>query len=600
MVNISENRNYLVSDLIADFLEEKKIDTVFGVIGSANAYIFDSINRKEYTKIIYMHHEQAVVMAAGAYYRSSGKLPAAIVTAGGGAVNAVTGVVCNWADSIPCLILAGQENSQYIDQHKDLRMYGTQGYNAVDMVKGVTKFATCITNKDNILKDLEEAFYITTSGRPGPVWLDIPFDIQAAKVDKLNLKEFNKPEQPIYNAKIEEVLGLLRNAKRPVILAGHGIKLSNSISNFRQLINTLQIPTVLSWLGIDALPESNPYNFGRPGLYGQRRANFVIQNCDLLLVIGSRLSLPQTGYNIKNFAPEAKIIIVNNDPAELQKHSHRYDLPIECDCSFFIEELLNQNENFYRPDWYNKCISYATQFPTIESHHLEDNKDFNNSYVTIDQLSDLLDDDAVIVLDQGTPLASGHQALKLKDRQIAFASNGLGEMGNGIPSVIGAAIANPTKQIVALIADGSTMMNLQEFQTVIGYNLPIKFILFNNEGYLFIKHTQKMLFNGRYTGVNNDTGVSMPSYEKIANAFGITYTNIHTHTMKEALELEGPVLYETFMNPEQELSPKVKGIVSDNGILAPPLEEMSPLLTFEQIQNNMITQLNEISYKIQR
>jgi acetolactate synthase-1/2/3 large subunit len=593
-------KKYIGSDLIADFFILKKIDTVFGVIGSANAYIFDSIIKKGYTKIIYMHHEQSVVMAAGAYYRSSGKMSAAIVTAGGGAANAITGVVCNWADSIPCLVIAGQENSKYITEHNHLRMYGTQGYNTVKMVQNVTKFATCITNIKSLLTNLEEAYYKCLSDRPGPVWLDIPTDIQSFKLDNIKLESFNKPNPIIYDFKLNKVIDLLRTAKRPVILAGHGVKLSNSIPKFKTLVNKLQIPVLLSWLGIDVLPESNPYNFGRPGLYGQRRSNFIIQNCDLLLVIGSRLSLPQTGYNIDNFAPDAKIIIVNNDLNELQKHIGRYDLPIEADCSAFIDNLLEQNENFYRDEWYNKCVEYSKQFPTIEPHHLEDNKTYNNSYVIIDNLSDILDDNAIIILDQGTPLASGHQALKLKNNQIVFASNGLGEMGNGLPSAIGAAIANPTKQIIALIADGSTMMNLQEFQTVVGYKLPIKFILFNNKGYLFIKHTQKMLFEGRYTGVNEDTGVSMPNYEKLSNAFGITYTNTHTHSINDILNISGPVLYEVFMNPEQELSPKVRGIVTNEGILPPPLEEMSPLLSLQDIESNMITKLNKISYKIQR
>lgn len=592
---------YIGSDLIADFLISKNIEVVFGVIGSANAYIFDSIIKKGYTKIIYMHHEQSVVTAAGAYYRTSGKMPAAIVTAGGGAANAVTGVVCNWADSIPCFVIAGQENSNYVKNHSDLRMYGTQGYNATKMVEGVTKFSKCILNADSLLKDLEEAYYHCTSGRPGPVWLDIPSDIQGSIVDITILQKFEVPIELKPESKIQEVLELIKNSKRPVILGGHGIKLSNSIPKFRTLINQLQIPTVLSWLGIDALPENNPYNFGRPGLYGQRRANFVIQNCDLLIVLGSRLSIPQTGYDINKFAPDADIIMVNNDLKEIQKHLNRYTLTIQEDCSSFIDQLLEQNIDSIRPDWYNKCVEYLNKFPTIEQHHIEDQKNYDNSYVTIDNLSKILDDDAIIVIDQGTPLASGHQALKIKEKQKAFASNGLGEMGNGLPSAIGAAIANPNKQIIALIADGSTMMSLQEFQTVIGYKLPIKFIMFNNEGYLFIKHTQKMLFDGRYTGVNEETGVSMPNYEKIANAFGLSYANTKTHTMKEALALEGPVLYETFMNPEQELTPKVKGIVCEDGsIIPPPLEEMSPLLSLDEIHQNMVTQVSKTSYIIQR
>ena len=588
------------ADLIVDFLVEKEIDTVFGVIGSANAYIFDRIVRRGYTKIIYMHHEQSVVMAAGAYYRASGKLSAAIVTAGGGAANAVTGVVCNWADSIPCLIIAGQESSLYVKDHNCLRMYGTQGFNTIKMIQGVTKYSICVINKNKLLSNLQEAYYQAMVGRPGPVWVDIPFDIQGAVVDENQLQQFTPEVLPPNNNHITEVLELLSKAERPVILAGHGVKLSNSIPNFRRLINKLKIPTVLSWLGIDILHENHPYNFGRPGLYGQRRANFVIQNCDLLIVLGSRLSLPQTGYNIKNFAPNAKIIIINNDSEELAKYINRYELPINTDCGEFIRELLEHASDCFKPEWYSKCVSYANNFLPIEPYHLEDNKQYNNSYVTVDKLSDILDEDAIIVLDQGTPLASGHQALKIKQNQIVFSSNGLGEMGNGLPSAIGAAVANPTKQVVALIADGSTMMNLQEFQTVIGYNLPIKFVLFNNEGYLFIKHTQKMLFNGRYTGVNSNTGVSMPNYEKIANAFGLIYMNTYTHSIENALKTEGPVLFETFMNPEQELLPKVKGIVTNDGILAPPLEEMSPLLSLKQVKSNMVLGLNDISHKIQR
>ena len=249
--------NYIGADLIADFLISKEIDTVFGVIGSANAYIFDSIVKKGYTKIIYMHHEQSVVMAAGAYYRSSGKMPAAIVTAGGGAVNAITGVVCNWADSVPCLVIAGQENSKYVTEHNHLRMYGTQGYNAVKMVQGITKFATCITNVKSLLSNLEEAYHICLSGRPGPVWLDIPSDIQGSKLNNVELESFSKPDPRVYDFKLDEVIDLLRNAKRPVILGGHGIKLSNSILKFKTLVNKLQIPNTLRTKG-KAIPAQLP------------------------------------------------------------------------------------------------------------------------------------------------------------------------------------------------------------------------------------------------------------------------------------------------------------------------------------------------------
>ena len=577
-----------VSDLIAEFLKEQNIKTVFGIIGSANAHIFNSIIKKGFTDIIYMHHEQAAVMAAGAYYRASGKLSVAIVTAGGGASNAITGVLSNWADSVPCIILAGQESTFHVESHKHLRMIGTQGFNASKVVKSITKKSKCILEKNDVVKSLEEAYYYCLEGRPGPVWLDIPQDVQGAKIDEKNITYFTKPSLPLYNSNISKVVKLIKNAKRPIILAGHGVKLSKSTIKFKELVDKLKIPVLTSWLGIDLLSEDHPYNFGRPGLYGQRRSNFILQNCDLLIVIGNRLSLPLTGYNMDNFAPQAKIVMVNNDKNELYKH--KYHLHIFDDCKKFITKLLSIDLNINVDKWYNQCLEYAKKFPVIEPHHISDNKSYDNSYITVDQISDIANDDATIVFGQGTPIASGHQAFKVKNNQTVFCSNGLGEMGNGIPSAIGAYFGNPNKQLICLIADGSMMMNLQELQTIIGYKIPIKFILFNNEGYLFIKHTQKMLFKGKYTGVDKNT----------SNAFGLHYSNTKTSTLNDFLKTEGPGIYETYMNPEQDLSPKVKGIVTEEGIMAPPLEEMSPLLSLQKIKDNMIINTNEISYKIKR
>lgn len=595
----------LVADLIAEFLEEKNIDTVFGIIGSANAYIFDSINKRGYTKIVYMHHEQAAVMAAGAYYRASGKVSAAIVTAGGGASNAITGVITNWADSIPCLIISGQESTKYIKEHESLRMIGTQGIKIVDIIKNITKYSKTIIKKETIIEELEKAYFISSSDRPGPVWLDIPFDIQSQKInlDKLTKFELQSklPNHQLLND-IQQVISLIKTAKRPLILAGNGIKLSNSKNKFENLINTIKIPTVFSWLGIDILPENNPYNFGRPGLYGQRHSNFVIQNCDLLIVLGCRLPITLTGYNINNFAPEAKIVMINNDKNELDK-SDRYDIKIQEDVGVFIDEFMNLSDlSFECSEWFEKCKSYYNNYPTIEPHHIQDDILYDNSYVMVDKISNLVEENSIIVFEQGTPLASGHQAFKVKKDQTVFASCGLGEMGNGLPSSIGAWFGGKNKSILCLMADGSLMMNLQELQTIIGYKIPIKIILFNNDGYLFIKHTQKMLFDGRYTGVNENTGVSLPKFEKICNAFGIKYYNSSTTSLDEFMKFKNnsACMYECFMNPEQELSPKVKGIVTKDEIIAPPLEEMSPLLPLEEIKINMISKINPISYKIER
>jgi len=591
--------NYLVADLIADFLKEKEIDTAFGIIGSANAYIFDSINKLGYTKIIYMHHEQATVMAAGAYYRTNKKLSAAIVTAGAGASNAITGVLSNWADSIPCLVISGQESTKYIESHSNLRMLGTQGFKAAKMMTDIVKYSDTILDKFQSKILLEKAYYHALEGRPGPSWLDIPFDIQSSTISHSTLPNFTPNIQVENEIKLDKLIDLLYKSKRPVILAGHGVKLSNSEEEFKQLTDKLKIPVLLSWSGIDLLPYAHPINFGSPGVYGQRCANFVVQNCDLLIVLGSRLALPQTGYNIDSFAPEAKIVIINNDLEELKKYS-RYNVTIHDDCKKIINKLLLTDISLSIESWLEQCKSYKIQFPLIEKQHLIDNETYDNSYVFINTLSKHLKENDVIVIGQGTPLPSCHQALELKPNQIAFASNGLGEMGNGLPSAIGACFAHNGNTIL-LDGDGSMMMNLQELQTVVGYNLPLKIIIFNNEGYLFIKHTQKMLFQGRYTGVNNETGVSLPNFKKIANAFDIKYFNSKTNQINEFLNYDKAAIFECFMNPEQDLVPKVKGIINTNNeILSPPIEEMSPLLNISDIENNMIIGTNKLSYDIRK
>ena len=593
----------IVSDVIARFLEEKEIKTVFAVIGSANSYIFDSINKRGYTKIVYMHHEQAVVMAAGAYYRACGKISAAIVTAGGGASNAVTGVVTNWADSIPCLVISGQESTKYIHEHDSLRMLGTQGFKVVDMIRGVTKYANTIMEADSILEELEKAYHTCMNDRPGPVWLDIPFDVQFQKVIYGTLRHYNTVVRKVdYSQQAQNVMQLLQKAKRPVVLAGHGVKLAKACEEFPSLVDLLGVPVVLSWLAIDVLTEDNPHNFGRPGLYGQRRANFVVQNSDLLIVLGSRLPITLTGYNIANFAPDAKIVMINNHEMELKKHS-RYDVCINADVGDFIRELHKVSSPLRNViKWHSKCEDYAKKFRTIEPHHIEDDKEFDNSYVMMDKISDLTKENTIVVFEQGTPLASGHQAFKVKKNQTVFASNGLGEMGNGLPSSIGAWFGGNGRSVICLMADGSLMMNLQELQTIVGYKIPLKIILFNNDGYLFIKHTQKMLFQGRYTGVNSETGVSLPNFERVCEAMDIAYSNTRRMSLEDFMNVstDKPFMYECFMNPEQDLSPKVKGIVTNEGIIAPPLEEMSPLLSLQEIEQNMIIPVNPLSYKIER
>lgn len=593
-----------VSDLVAEFLKNKKIKTVFGIIGSANSHIFDSIHNLGYTTIINTHHEQAAVMAMGAHFRASGELSVAIVTAGGGSSNAITGVVSNWADSIPGFIISGNESSHHIKEHETLRMYGTQGFNISKMVSDVTKYSHCLMDENNIQLELEKCFDITMEDRKGPTWLDIPFDIQSKKITK---QSWNPSKSPINNQTnySKYIIDAINNSKRPLVLGGHGIRLSNSKNKFNDLISSSSLPTTLTWSGIDLMDNENPNFFGRFGLYGQRGANYIVQNCDLLIVLGSRLSLPQTGYNWDEFVRDGKIICV--DIAELQAPKEFIDLHIKENVSVVIDQLLNniQDINPIDSKWLEYCNNKRQNYPWIsEEHNHKDN--YTNSYRFMDKLSDHLKDDHIIVTDMGTALLSGHQSLKLRKNQKMFTSNGLGEMGYGIAGALGAAAACPNRDVLCLNCDGGIMMNLQELHTVIENGLNVKIIIFNNDGYLMIKHTQKMLFNGKYVSVDKNTGIGLPNYSKLFPSLGYKYFSLNNWknidlSISNFLNHNGPSILEVFMDPDQGFLPKVKGVPREDGsILAPPIEEMSPLVSKEELNREMIIKLSEKSNEIKR
>lgn len=603
-----------VSDLVAEFLERAEIKVVFGIIGSANSYIFDSISKRGYTEIVCVHHEQAAVMAMGAYFRASGKLSAAIVTAGAGSSNAITGVVSNWADSIPGFIFSGQEQTKLIAKYEGLRMYGIQGFNSPKMVKDITKYSKTITDANSVQDELENAHFITQTQRPGPVWLDFPFDVQAEHVEprKWVLKPAHTLMQfdaapTLIQWDLDYVLKQLQEAKRPVIWAGHGVRLAGMKEEFHKLVKLLHIPVILTWSAIDLLHDEHPFYFGRAGVTGMRHSNFIIQNCDFLLVLGSRLSLLQTGYDINQFAPHAKIVVVDTDPSEWKKHPPtKYNRIIHMDCRLFIKELLNAAKPCDVWDWIEYCIKMKMKYRLLEKCHKNGAPNYLNSYRFIDSLCNYIDDDAIIVTDMGTGLLSGHHSMRLKPNQLMFTSLGLGEMGYGLPGAIGAAKAFPGRQIICLNCDGGMMMNLQELQTIVHHKLPIKIVVFNNDGYLMIKHTQNMLFKGYRTAVDTKTGVSLPNYQKIGQAFEIRSNRLKSWSDFDSavtnwLYYKMPAILEVFMDPEQEFLPKVKGVINEDGTITPaPLEEMSPLLSYQDIEEAMISGVSEKSKRIKR
>jgi acetolactate synthase-1/2/3 large subunit len=580
-----------ISDIIVDFLEKNGIDVVFGIIGSANSHIYDSLRNSDSIRVVAVHHEQAAVMAMGAYYRTTGKLSAAIVTAGGGSANAFTGVLSNWADSIPGLIISGQEQSYYIDEYKDMRMYGIQGFNSVKVYENCTKLSERVT-KDNVYELFHKAFIVTQNGRPGPVFIEVPFDIQSEMVDERPILPYiNNSESNCVIDDVDYIVEKIKQSKRPVILAGHGIKLSKSDELFRNFLNKVNIPTLLSWSATDLLPTDDVNNFGKSGVQGQRSSNFILQNSDLVIVMGSRLSLLQTGYSRKDFAPHAHIIHIDIDSTETNKFDGKN---INKNIYDILSGLNGIDINTDITEWTSYCIDIKHKYPSVLPEHMEDP---TSSYTFIDEFSKKLPDNYTIVTDMGTALLSGFYGFNLKKNQKMFTSLGLGEMGYGLPAAVGASFGgNP---VMCLNCDGGMMMNIQELQTIKANNLPIKIVIFNNDGYLMIKHTQNMLFSGNRIGVDNNTGLELPDYKKVAYAFGYDYYNVDK--LDEFLQSDTQCILEVFMNPDQEFIPKVKGIKGiDNIITAGLLEEMSPILPISEIENCMLSGMNERSKNIKR
>ncbi len=586
-----------VCDVIVSFLLERGITTVFGIIGSANSHIYNSCAESGIT-ILNTHNEQAAVLAAGAYYRTSGKLAMALITAGGGATNAITGIVSLWADSTPVIIITGQEKAEYVKNHASRRMYGTQGFDIVHMVSKTTKYAKLV-DASSVQDELEHAYNTALSGRMGPVLLDFPFDVQSSVITpRLWTRDTPLVVMPT-TEEIERVRQLVENSKRPVILAGHGIKLSKSVELFKSRMKSFNIPTLLTWSAIDIIDHNNPLFFGSPGVYGQRSANFIFQKCDLLITLGTRLTIPQTGYDMKEVARNATIVMVDIDDSEFKEF---VDFPIRADCGGFLEKMSGVKSSC--DSWIQECQSIREEFPIVDKNHRDDV--FPNSYKMIQEISNYLKPNQIIVTDMGTALLSGHQSIHLGGDMTMFSSYGLGEMGYGLPAAFGAAIGGKGREVLCLNCDGGMMMNIQELQTIVQHKLPVKIVIFNNDGYLMIKHTQKMLFKGNYTAVDENTGIVLPDYMKVAKAFGYegykikTWNEFHFY-FPRFMDYEGPAICEVFMPPDQDFIPKVKGVVQmDGSIFAPPIEEMSPVLPMDVVTRIMGDTISEKSSKIVR
>lgn len=605
-----------VSDLVASFFTARGTSRVFGIIGSGNAHLFDSVYNEPGLEMVCVHQEQAACMAMQTYYRTCGQVSASFLTTGAGSTNGVTGVVSAWADSIPCLVISGNEHSRHVREDNPLRMYGVQGYDSTAMVAGVTKYTGRVSDPRRVLYELEKAWHIATHGRPGPCWIDIPMNIQAATLDDSELVHFSPDElAPLPHTRTEDLFGTvdaivaeLRAARRPVVWLGHGIRLAGAESLVLELMERVPAAYLITWTVIDMVDSDHPRLYGRAGNYGQRAANFVLQNADYLLTIGTRLAIPQAGYEPSELARDARIAMVDLDPAELAKFPDRLHRAVCADAGDFIRAVLAATAAGplgVPASWLAQCDGYKERYPWVGPEHA-DSRGFVNSYRFMERLVPHFHPDQVVTTDMGTALLSGHQVLKLKPGQRLMTSLGLGEMGFGLPAAMGASFARDRGEVLCLNCDGGMMMNLQELQTVAHHQLPIKIVVFNNDGYLMIKHTQKAIASGRYAGSDARSGVSCPDFSRLAVSFGFPWWTIRTwedfdRVIPLMQQCDGPCIVEVFMDPEQYFYPKLGlAVRPDGSLVSPPLEDLSPLLPLDTLEREMTTPILDKSRGLSR
>jgi acetolactate synthase I/II/III large subunit len=595
-----------VSDYIFSELAALGIKDVFTVSGGAAMHLLDSLGTNKDMNYTSTHHEQAAAMAAEGNARITGKPGVALVTSGPGGTNTLTGVCGAWIDSIPTIFLSGQVTSNTLINGTGLRQFGIQESDIVSMVKSVTKYAVVLKDPNKVKYHLQKAIYLASSGRPGPVWLDIPLDIQSKHIIPEECPSFEPEEQNIpgkdcLEEEVKSCIELLRKSERPVLISGYGIRLAKGEKEFLQLIDKLGIPVISSWTTSDLISSSHELSIGRSGIFGDRAGNFTVQNSDLLLSIGSRLSVPQVGYNFPLFARAAKKIVVDIDTAELKKPSLKPDLPIQADAREFMIELLAQLKNMQTlkiPSWLHKCQDWKLKYPIVLPEYKEC-KDAVNSFHFIQVLSDKLDEKAVIVTDMGTSFTCTMQTFKIKLGQRLSTSSGHASMGFGLPGAIGACIANNKKDTICISGDGGLQMNIQELQTIVHYNLPIKLFVLNNNGYLTIKATQQNHF-GRFVGAEQSSGVTCPDIIKISTAYGLPNTRIaNTEELHlkidSVLQSPGPMVCEIIMEENQPLIPRVSSLKKPDGtIISKPIEDLYPFLSREEFLENMIVAPKEI------
>lgn len=613
MYILSNKQDLNGADHLVSTLKKTGVNIVFCISGAGNLAIIDALVRDGSIQIVYSHHEQAAVMEAQGYSRVSGKIGVAIVTTGAGTSNVATGALSAYLDSVPILIISGNESSFHCLNSNELRAYGVQGFDSVAVLKPIVKNSCRIFKSEEVQSITEEMIGHALEARMGPVHIDFPMDLQRRIVSNENVQDYlvtqDKPKDKKFDDNfLAKLMSNLAKSQKPFLYIGNGCRSEATLNILKKIIHRLQIPFFVSWSAIDLFQENNPLNMGRIGIYGDRAANIALQKADLLICLGTRLAIPQVGYDMNDFARNATKWIVEIDESECNKFDNPKYHVLKSDVLLFLQNLdvlLNKADVAISKEWLLDLENIWNELPRYDQigQYTTKNNEYLHSADVIQVLNATLKSDAIIVTDVGAGLLTGHYMYEAKGTQRFFTSQGLGEMGFGLPGAIGAHFASPKKQIVCLNTDGGIMFNLQELQLIPEHNIPLKLFIFNNNGYSMIKTSQQNLFGGRFSGSSEETGISFPSFEQLAQLFKFEYyratsLNIGNDLFSKMLESDNPVLFEIIMDPEQKYLPRLStSKLGDGTLVSPPLEDLDPMISSELLQKLLGQELHPNSLK---
>ena len=587
-----------LSDYVAEKAVSLGIKQVFMVTGGGAMHLNQSLGNHRQLNVMFNHHEQACAMAAEGYARLSNQPALVNVTTGPGSTNTLTGVHGAWTDSIPMVIISGQVKTSTVTriQHPKLRQLGDQEIDVCSVVNPICKYAHMVTDPSSIRYHLEKAYYLSTHLRYGPTWLDIPIDVQSAPIDPTALKAYEPPPSRSYPlAKYAEtIVKSLQSSKRPVVLLGSGVRLSGTVEACRRLLTEWQIPVVTGWNAHDSVPTTDPFFVGKPGTVGDRSGNFAVQNADLLIVLGCRLNIRQIGYNWNAFAKRARLIMVDIDGEELTKPTLKVDVPIEADLRELVPLLLTYKTAPQKThtEWLKWCKDRQERYPVVLQEYGESTK--VNPYFFMKNLFDAAAENQVFITANGTACVVGFQASVIKRETRIWTNSGCASMGYALPAAIGACLANKSAQTICITGDGSIMMNLQELQTIVGNQLPIKIFILNNLGYASIYQTHRNFFGGKEIGASPKSGVNFPNFEALMEGFGIPYIKLGSterikQTITHVFNHRGPMVCEVMLDPDQAFAPKVMSKqLPDGTIVSAELDDMAPFLSATELMENRL------------